>query len=439
MHYDSQLLKDQGIDPRAITYVPTVAMVEDVQADSGLVEAVTTAISQASAAFEKANQTLATPSPVGENEKPRMLKLSAWLVHEGYPNMNGDAFVAEDLQKRVNEGLFQAPYFGMVDFNHDFEPRGVWYSAKYEYNEKAGQYGILVEGAIFAWKFPELADKLLAEQARLGYIRTSGAWISLKRELLYDEDEIPYVVHRDPVFFAHSVLDVMAADENSKGVGSEDTDQTQRDREVLLQEARDKSEAKDNTQEDSMDEKVLEQFEALLEEQGEGLREVMATALEAAEQLPQVRQELTETTEANESLTEANEQLTADLDEATTKVEALEAGLAEVNEELEALREFKAEVEAEKEEEEREALAEARLAELPKSFIEALDKKSDEVRERMVARYVDMDDEEFSEHVATLKEAFPSGGYTVKSKREGQLSGAADRSEGKNRISRHLR
>jgi hypothetical protein len=114
-------------------------------------------------------------SPMGDNGKPRTLKLTAWIAHAPKPNLNRDAFNEADLQKAVENGLFQAPYCGMVDYNHDFTAYGAWYSAKYAFDPVAGQQGILAEGFIYAWRYTELADLMLAMQQRQGHIDVSMA------------------------------------------------------------------------------------------------------------------------------------------------------------------------------------------------------------------------------------------------------------------------
>lgn len=440
MAHTKDLLVEQGIDPQNVVYLPGQATVEEVDAsaDSAFVNSVTVAL-QINEAVHKA-----TPSMIGENEKPRMLKLTSWLVHAGYPNDNRDGFLAEDLQKRVNEGLFGAPYFGAVDFNHDFDPRGVLYNAEWAYDEKAEGWGIRVEGAVFAWKYPDLADKLLAEQTRLGHIRTSAAWVSKDIEVAHTEEGGRYWLHRDPIFFCHSVLDVDPADPHSRAIGSEDIEETEQERKELLSRAsKGRVEAIDNTREDLMDEKILEQIEALLEEQGADLRAVMATALEAAEQIPQVRTDLEAAQTSVTELTATKETATATLDEANTTIAAQTTEIESFNEELETLRAFKAERDAEVEEARVATLKEERLAALPEGFVEALNKGEEASKERMIARYVEMEEEEFTAYAAALAAAIPSKGegtegFTEKSKREGLLSGVKDRAEGSNRISKWL-
>src|SRR5258705_11251306 len=92
-----------------------------------------------------------------ENGKPRMLFMNAWMAHEGR-NLNGDAFVNEELRQRVREGLFVPPFAGMIDLDHDFTARGFWYKAAYAFDEQANKWGILATGAVWAWRYPELAD-----------------------------------------------------------------------------------------------------------------------------------------------------------------------------------------------------------------------------------------------------------------------------------------
>ena len=90
---------------------------------------------------------IASESPF-ENGKPKMLFINAWIVHEGR-NLNGDAFIAEELKERVNQGLFSPPFAGMIDLDHDFTARGFWYKAAYAFDQAANKWGIFATGAEF--------------------------------------------------------------------------------------------------------------------------------------------------------------------------------------------------------------------------------------------------------------------------------------------------
>lgn len=425
MAYSLTVLERLGLSEDDLLYVPAVATVEEVEADEGIVERV-------QAGMRQAGQTAAAPM-VGPNEKPRMLVFTSWMVHAGAPNANGDAFLADDLQARVREGLFQPPYFGMVDFNHSFVPVGVLFSSAWKYHEAAAEWGIEVQGAVFAWKFPELADTLLAEQSRHGFIRTSAAWMSKDHEVREDETGRAYLLHRNPVFFAHSLLDVPQADKDSRAVGSEDPRQTIEERERLLQQAR----RQDPTNEDvTMDQELLDRITALLSEQESGLRDAFQEALSAAETLPVLREELAQAQREQATLQ-------ASLDESQTALAAAQQTLAEQAEalaELDELRAYRTEVEEREAQAARTAQIESRLAQLPESFVEALRRGDAEVYERTVSRYAEMSDDEFAAVVAAMKEMVPATPkrktLAERSRDEGALRGIPEPASGGNRIDR---
>lgn len=164
--------------------------------------------------------------PLGKDGKPRMLIIAAWMAHEGR-NANGQAFVKEELEKRVGEGLFSPPHGGMIDFNHDFDPRGFWYKSSFAFDSRPNvqKWGIFVTGAIWAWRFPQLADTMIAEMHREGMINVSMACIADTVEFTraYPEHEGSFTeVLHNPVFLTTSLLDLPPADSSANGKVSED-------------------------------------------------------------------------------------------------------------------------------------------------------------------------------------------------------------------------
>lgn len=386
----------------------------------------------------------AAVSPVGDNGKPRMLKITAWIAHAGKPNRNGDAFVAEDLKAAVEGDLFAPPYFGMIDFNHDFSSYGAWFKATYAYDPQAEAWGILAEGAIFAWRYTDLADKLLATMQRDGTIPVSMACIPETVEYAQTEEGMDYAVLRNPIFFTSSVLDVDPADPNARGLATEDPTETPEAREHVLLMANFEDLAGEFTwsittaedisdQEDSMNmEELLATIKAAVGEIAEEHREVLASLVEKASRLPEVEAELATVRTENEELTARVATLEAEvetanlaLDEARSRVEELETA----NGELAA---FKAEIEAERAEKARQELREARLAELNESARERLDARPEDVREKIIARIVEADEDEFELIKETLNLARSNErmSYQERSEREGVLTGFADPTEG---------
>lgn len=372
-------------------------------------------------------------SPVTEDGKPVMMKLSAWIAHDGPANANGDAFLGEDLEKVVAGGLFSPPHVGMVDFNHDFFPYGVWFSSSYELDPQAGQMGILVEGTLFAWRFPEMADKLLAEQARNGFVAVSMACIAKYIETKYNaETERQEYVLREPTFLTASFLDVAPADPNGRGGVSEDEESTHESRveeinQALLNlfAASAEASATATTQEDEMDlEKIIE---ALREALGETASEHVAELKEALKDAAKVPALQDKIASLEAELETAKEELEAAQVEVEAKATALEAKATEMAELAASLEEVTAErdeMKAEKEAAELARVREERLEKLPKAYRTALDARDEEVREKMVARLVTLSDEDFDAEVETLSESFTTDkkpGLTELSKEEGLL------------------
>jgi hypothetical protein len=369
-------------------------------------------------------------SPIGDNGKPRMLKLTAWIAHAGKPNKNRDAFTAEDLKEAVDNGLFKAPYFGMVDYNHDFNSYGMWYDAKYLFDNETGEWGILAEGALFAWRYSELADKMLGEQHRLGKIRVSMACMPQGVEFGEDGDG-NYNVLRHPIFFTTSVLDVPQADAGARALGTEDTSQPSEERELLLSISSAQTDLtlesahhSIDLEEENMDmEQLMETLRAALAENQAQFAEVFA----AVARVPQLESELAT---ATESLTEATARATtleAELAEARVAQETATAALAEANTELETLREFRATAEAAQAEVALQELREARLSELTEAARSVVESKPEETREMLIARWVKLETEDWEAIRDSLNLA-KIGKYEAATTREGLLAGGASNS-----------
>lgn len=406
--YKTQL-NTAGLELKNVRHLPVMAQVEILDADTTQSLLATLAGDAQEAA-----------GPITDTGLPRMLKITAWIAHSGPANRNGDAFLGEDLQEVVGNDLFAPPYLGMVDFNHDFNPYGAWYSARYEYDPKAGEFGIVAEGTIFAWRFTEMADKVLAEQSRNGSVAVSMACIPQGLEYRQGDDGRDETVLRKPVFLATSILDVLPADPHGRGVGSEREDSTQEDRYRDLNMALlttdqitfvkwDTSQAftaSGNSQENTMDtDKIIEQVtEAMGEKAGEFVAELKEAVADAA-RVPALEATIADLTAQLEAVStkvadaEANvEAKDAELEAANT---ALEAKLQELSEVTEMLETFEALEEAREEAEEATRVAELkteRLDALGNTYITILDTKSEEIKEKVIAHIVEMSEEEFEAH-----------------------------------------
>jgi hypothetical protein len=185
-------------------------------------------------AAKSGKMSAAEVSPIGANGKPRMLALSAFIAHTDVANRNGSGFIRSDIEEVVAAGMFQAPYMGMIDYNHDFRAYGAWYEASLMYDPKAKQYGIYAKGAMFAWAYPELADRMLAMQQRNGFIDVSIACIPKAWEEGQTADGSAVTWLRNPIFFTTSLLDIPPADPHAQGVGSEDPAMTEEARQNAL-------------------------------------------------------------------------------------------------------------------------------------------------------------------------------------------------------------
>lgn len=223
----SQLLRD-----KFAPFVPEGYDVADLRIATSLaqVQVVDELDPAAQAAMDVAKE--AGPPLVNSHGKPTVLKIVSWIGHADVPNKNRDAFVKEELHG-IAGSLFRAPNFGVMDFNHSAarpwsdEPKviGIWYKAEWAFDAKAnagkGAWGLLATGIAFSWLFPDIADKLLADQQRTGTIKVSWTWIPGSTEMGSDE-EGSFSINHNPVFFTVSVLDVKPADPDAQGKGSED-------------------------------------------------------------------------------------------------------------------------------------------------------------------------------------------------------------------------
>ncbi len=382
---------------------------------------------------------------IGSNNKPRMLKISAWIAHAGQVNKNRYRFLAEDLKEVVDEGLFGAPYFGMLDYNHDFQLYGVWYSAKYAYDPVAGADGILAEGVLFAWRFESLADKMLAEQVRNGSIAVSMGCHPQFIEFSED-DRGEFIDLRKPVFVTTSVLDIDPADVFGRGLGTEDTEQLPEERELLLQIAQAAASASNEPKEVEMTlEQIAELVTAMRNAVAEENQTQFGPLFEAAERLPEAESALAT---ANEALTAATARVTelegtvagleTERDEVRVAREAAEARLETLEAELAELREFRTQVETTQADAERKAVRETRIAELSEPALAAFNRMEEEVRERLASRWEAMDQDTWTIALASLN---GPGRYEGASTREGgALPGLKDgETEGKFAIDRFVK
>lgn len=380
----------------------------------------------------------AAPEPVVDG-RPRMLHISAVIVHEGV-NRNGDGFYADDLKKVVNEKrLFKEGYGGMIDINHDYMPVGYWYDAEYITDPATNTAAILAKGAIWAWRFPEVADKILADQHRDGKINVSMSCMSKANEIQFDraEDGSWIQWNRNPVFIATTVLfDQSPGDPGARGVADEDPVQiTDTERKSILFKA-----AAQNDNSNIMEENMLEEFKPLLEDKlGDSSKAVIdaitasISSLEEkldarANEVETLETEKSELSEQNATLQTTVEEQKISLEELSSNKEELEGVVAELTAKVEEFEAAEAAAAFERKKE-------SRLADLSDSVKERLMAREESVREAILDRWANQTDEEWE--VTKAEHALAS---TETSKME-RLPGGARGSEetGATSLDKYLR
>lgn len=362
--------------------------------------------------FEKAS-----PQLVDKQGRPRMLLLTAWIVHEGR-NLNGQAFIKQELERRVQQGLFSPPHPGMIDFNHDFEPRGIWYKSSFAFDPKADKWGIVASGALWAWRFPELADALLAEMHREGTIKVSMAALPESVEFTRNHPEadgdFTEVIH-NPVFFATSVLSVPPADPDARGNASEIDDEVPIPAKKIEEEEVEEEPTAvlaNKHKEDKTMEKELEVLQKELEDTKKALQESEDKVKTLEEEKETFEAMVTESEEKAETLETKIGEMEVALKSVSDIKTEIEGKLNEATEKL-------AEIEAEKEEAAKDARLEARIAELPKVVQENLNSHPEV--EDIKASWREMEDEEWNTVRRSFDLASDSPDYVKRSEEEGAV------------------
>lgn len=346
----------------------------------------------------------AAPSPV-VNGRPRMLHVSAWIVHED-ENDNGDAFIAEELQQAVETGsLFSDAYAGIIDFNHDLQPKGYWYKSEYAFDPTAGEsgkWGVLAHGAIWAWLFGDLTDEMLVIQTREGGIKVSMMVLTNRIERVKSNDRIKNIIH-DPVFVGASVLNQRPGDPHADGIVAEDpsdSDLEQRRQHLMAA----------TFEEDTQMEDILKDIQAALPQVSEEIVARLTAAFTA--QAEQVRSEMAQHVARNAELTNEVEQaqsriaeldaLVAERDIALETARAENATLTARVTELETEASARAEADAAREEATR---LDARISELPETVRERFATRPQTTQDQLKARWAKLSNDEW----AVVKEELSIG------------------------------
>jgi hypothetical protein len=380
--------------------------------------------------------------PVGKDGKPRMLLLTAWMAHEGR-NENGIAFIRQELQEAVNGGLFAPPHAGMIDVNHDFQSRGFWYKTSFAFDDTAQEWGILASGAIWAWRYPELADALLAEQQRNGSIAVSmserAESVEMTRSFPGFENELTEIQH-NPVFFTTSILlDIPPADVHGRGTVTEDG------KEPPVPASRtDKHLQAASRSQLHFKEEVMEDLKLLVEElrtERDNARASQKQAEEARDSFKATAEEVTTKLAAAQSQVE---ELSAQHEKDTTQIAEMEIALktiteskdeisnklSEVGKELEAYQ--VKEVEAAKDK----VLVE-RLASLPEAVQKNLEEHPD--KDALCTAWRDLDDEGWNTVSGTFSLAANVTDYVERSLNAGKIPASGSSPEGSSGLSKYIK
>jgi hypothetical protein len=164
--------------------------------------------------------------PMVRDGEPTKLLVTSWMVHEG-KNNNNLVFRAEDLDAAAKK--MTAPNLLPMDWNHSAvvpqegipKAIGVWYAAEAKMDDEAyegrGAMGIEAKGIVWAWAYPEYAEEMLRLQRDRGYVEFSMACIPTDVERGRDQNG-PYEIAIEPVFFTLSALNLPPGDPDAKGV-----------------------------------------------------------------------------------------------------------------------------------------------------------------------------------------------------------------------------
>lgn len=412
------------------------------------------------------------PDPITDG-KPTLMRVVAWMCHEGV-NRNGDAFVAEELPSAAAKVTARNPL--VMDWNHAAivggpgRIIGVWSKLDYAFDKQArsgqGAWGILAEGVMFAWAYPDIADTMLAEQERKGKVDFSMACIPSSVEFGEMDGKRAAILH-NPIFFTLSALDVAPGDKDAIGVVKEGDN-----RDVVEEELRQQLTGASSVTANGVGSWTISngitsytllldpaplmrtasmsiKLSATATRNEAGELEIVATAVDAdgkelaketfvTKTEPVVKAEVHAASEAKiaeqETLLEASKisfaELEATAEELGNQVTELQAQLDAKVAELAAAQAALAEIEAEKLALEQAKRMEKRMAELPESYREAHMKRDEARRAEIEAEWAKMSDEQWAAKLEDISLALPKGTARIatfleRSQREGLLPVAA--------------
>jgi hypothetical protein len=392
------------------------------------------------AKYTKNADTAGGPPPIS-NGLPTVMRVVAWMCHEGVNN-NRLAFVKEELPAAAAK--IAAPNFLVMDWNHsavfqyqgDQRIIGVWYKADYAHDPRAkagqGAWGVLVTGVMFAWANPEIANAMLAEQERNGKLDFSMACISQSSEFVRREasEGGSYVIAHNPIFFTNSALDVTPADVDATGRGKEGSDNPDFEDETranltahndAVVEAAALAVAS-RLKEEKMDELQLKLEKALadLATANEKIAELSAKLDTAAKSAETATGSVSELELAKKSLEEAHVAAVAEKDRL----------IAELNEKLTVATTRITEIDAKEAEKAAADKLAARIEMLPAAVKANFEKATSEQKEILKKGWAAKSDEEFENYIKVDLAVFATAslngrtGYRDRSEKEGILPNA---------------
>jgi hypothetical protein len=419
------------------------------------------------------------PDPITDG-RPTLMRMVAWMCHEGV-NRNGDAFVREELPAAAAKVSPRHPL--VMDWNHAAivggigRVIGVWTKLDYAFDSKAkdgkGAWGILAEGVMFAWAYPEIADTMLAEQGRNGKVDFSMACIPSSLEFGEMDGQKHVAILHNPIFFTLSALDVAPGDKDAVGVVAEGDDRIEVEQELRQQLTGasvavaengtatlttpsgesfefqitgnlpwQQQEAVTATLKRTANMEVKLSFQVAKNAEGalvmvavasdaEGKELARGEHIVAVEVDEALVEELATANTKNEELSTlleasklANAELEAKVAAAEQKTVEVETQLAESKTTLEAAQAKLAEIDAEKAEMARVAKLAERMAQLPEAYVAAHNKRDEAKRTELETEWSTMADEAWTAKLEDISLALPqakTASYLERSRREGIL------------------
>jgi hypothetical protein len=406
----------------------------------------------------KAVETSGAP-PLITDGRPTIMRIVAWMCHEGV-NLNRQAFLADEMGPAAD--VIRIPNVLPMDWNHsafrsmsmDDKAIGVWYSAEKRWDAEAkdgkGAYGILVQGIMWSWLFPKYAQEMMATMQRDGELLFSMACLPTSVETVRGADDKEYEILHNPVFLTNSALDVPPADPDADGLGVEGSSDPNLESNLRHQLLADKGKQQFMNGPDvnappaesaSLNTNAKDQEEGMEElmKQATALKEQLATAMEQLASLTLAQEELTRVKAELEAATAEIEKLKTEMTEVASARDALQAAatvsageVEKIKAELETAKAKLAEIAAAEEAEKAVARYAERKAKLPQSYREALEKRSEEERNRFEKKWTAASDEDWTEFSSEIAFAFKDVriSYLERSQKEGgELPNAGEESD----------